>query len=214
MLFKEFTLLTIDLFSFLLLVSVLGCGCCRSSVEQAEDEYYQSSEYYNPSDRVKARMQQEMHRQAEFDIVLEPPLPPSSLSEEDRLQLLQRRQEYGTKLHKLLDQTTISEPQVLDIILQCPDACHYVNDETGDNALHVICNKRHIPAVSLGLLRALVKQWPEAVRHPNQQEGNLPLHCAVQAGVSDDIIQYLIDEWNRSVTIANQVGMIPLHLAC
>ena len=98
--------------------------------------------------------------------------------------------------------------------------CYLLDDEMQSNAdlqnnagelpLHVLCSMRSSPS-----LIDIVKVVSSFTKNPNSPNvfGNTPLHIACELN-DEEIVQHLLKEKNCVADIQNNIGELPLHLAC
>jgi len=75
-----------------------------------------------------------------------------------------------------------------------------------------ICNGSE-PWLSPNELEDLVQRYPKAIRVRDIAD-RLPLHCALEANCSVEVIQTLIRCWPKSLRIRMEGNLLPLHFAC
>ena len=82
-----------------------------------------------------------------------------------------------------------------------------VPNQDGDLPIHILCKRNSLSSI---------QHMFNVFKFFDQKNfcGNAPLHIALNYDVSTEIILYLIEEAKCSVTIQNEEGDLPLHIAC
>lgn len=78
-------------------------------------------------------------------------------------------------------------------------------------ALHQACS---ISSVEVNAVKQICVAYPEALNQCETGTGRTPLHIAIRARVSNDVIYYLMRESPRSIFKQDALGRLPLHYAC
>ena len=110
--------------------------------------------------------------------------------------------------------------QVIRLLLQAdPQAtaqCYCYENSNNDQqgfAIHAACHRGYPAAV----LQALLEANPASIRYENSHHQR-PLHCAIQAGCSLDVLDLLLELWRSRYTFIHQQQQVshhqhPLHTA-
>ena len=80
----------------------------------------------------------------------------------------------------------------------------------GELPIHIVFTRKNTDSLSN------TKLMFKHLQNFDQQtaDGNTPLHIALKNDLGVDIIQYLIKKVKCSISIANNEGDLPLHIAC
>lgn len=76
--------------------------------------------------------------------------------------------------------------------------------------IHQACKMSDI---TIEFLESLLWAYPEGIRKTESGFRRLPLHIAIRARASDEVILYLIDKYPDSVAHQDVLGRVPIHYA-
>lgn len=68
------------------------------------------------------------------------------------------------------------------------------------------------PGVNLDVTFRVYKAYPAAIREGNI-EGMMPLHVALNHGANEDVVKFLLDEWQGCARVITRSGLTALHFA-
>ena len=70
-----------------------------------------------------------------------------------------------------------------------------------------------MPMVTVQFMEALLFANPTSIRMRESGTGRVPLHIAIRARCSDEVIYFLMDKCPESTRIQDILGRLPLHYA-
>jgi len=85
------------------------------------------------------------------------------------------------------------------------------NIKTNVLPIHLACSNSR---VKINIIEALALVHPDSLLLCESRTLRTPLHIAMRARVSDEIIQVLIQKCPKAASIQDNLGRIPLHYAC
>lgn len=81
----------------------------------------------------------------------------------------------------------------------------------GDYALHAAARSSGSLNISLNVFAALVDAAPDTLFERNN-DGDLPIHCAIRNGGGTHILRFLVSKYPESTTLPDAEGYLPIHL--
>ncbi len=116
-------------------------------------------------------------------------------------------------LHRACSNPNVTPGIIKLLINAAPDSVRIVSNRLW-TPLHCLCaNVELDEADAMQILKLLIEQHPEALRHVNQF-GQLPIHRAAVEGKSTEFCRVLIDAYPGSERMTDGRGALPFHLAC
>lgn len=88
---------------------------------------------------------------------------------------------------------------------------HLYGRKTVAPPLHLLCKKKRVP---IDIVSTMIDWYPEAVRTADSYFQILPIHVACRSGLSVRVIDRLLEEYPESLSMPDDDGNLPLHLAC
>jgi ankyrin repeat protein len=67
--------------------------------------------------------------------------------------------------------------------------------------------------VTMYFLESLLFAYPESIKRCESRFRRLPLHIAIKARVSDEVVLYLLNKYPEAAAIQDVLGRVPLHYA-
>ncbi|KAL3914743.1 MAG: hypothetical protein SGILL_005976 [Bacillariaceae sp.] len=99
---------------------------------------------------------------------------------------------------------------VVNLLLEMHEGALRTPGAHGYLPLHVACNCRHI---GVDVVTRLVVGHAAALRHREPTKDCLPLHMAVQTGVSEDVLMELLTNYPEASFVQDNSGKIPMDYA-
>ena len=115
------------------------------------------------------------------------------------------------------------DAKIIQMLLEASDLAQvsYTNGSDPHLPIHSLCANRELDdEAALDILQLLLNRYPGWVREGTDEEGYLPLHCAVGDGnKSLEFCKILVDSYPESVKVraseeAINGGTLPIHEAC
>jgi ankyrin repeat protein len=105
-------------------------------------------------------------------------------------------------------------PNLIRLLIEHNPGALRVPNQKGDLPIHVACRFESSWAICQILVQS-GGQWGRDALKAANSGGDLPLHVATaQRGLSQQVLQLLVEEGPDAIVVPNAEGNLPLHLAC
>ena len=116
-------------------------------------------------------------------------------------------------LHRACSNPNVTPGIIKLLIDAAPDSVRVVSNLRWTPLMWLCANVELDEADSMQIIKLLIEQHPEALRHVNQF-GCLPIHRAASDGKSTEFCRVLIEAYPGSERMTDGSGALPFHRAC